>query len=78
MGEKKKKKQIHSCFKFGLNTVTLKCKNVLLTLMVLCTIKYILSDQQFLINKSPFICYTVQSFHKNVKHEFSDWARSEL
>lgn len=46
--------------------------------MILCTIKYILSDQQFLINKSPSTCYIVQSFHKNVKYEFSDWARSEL
>lgn len=73
-----KVKQIHSCFKFGLNIVTLKCKNVLLSLMILCTIKYILSDQQFLINKSPSTCYIVQSFHKNVKYEFSDWARSEL
>lgn len=65
-----KVKQIHCYFKFGLNTVTLKCKNVLLTLMVLCTIKYILSDQQFLINKSPFTCYIGQSFQKMFNMNF--------
>lgn len=38
--------------------------------MVLCTIKYILSDQQFLINKSPFTCYIGQSFQKMFNMNF--------